>query len=184
MSPILVTGPARSGKSEWAERLALESGHAVTYIATAREDQEDAEWTARIEAHRRRRPAEWQSVCAPVDLTQAVAANDSPGHCLLVDSLGTWTANLLDRDDAAWQAAADSLIRRISDTAALVILVGEETAWGVIPAYPEGRLFRDRLGALIRRIGPMAAAAHLVTGGYALDLKRLGTPLDEPASGG
>ena len=41
---ILVTGPARSGKSEWAENLALESGKKVVYIATANENPHDLEW--------------------------------------------------------------------------------------------------------------------------------------------
>lgn len=173
-----MTGPARSGKSEWAERLAVESGRQVIYLATAREDPHDADWTARITAHRARRPAAWQTVCAPTDLPAAVAAHDNPSNCLLVDSLGTWTANLLELDDTAWHAEVDRLLQCLDAAAGQVILVGEETAWGVIPAYPLGRLFRDRLGSLIRRIGPKSAAAYLVTGGYALDLKRLGTPLD------
>ena len=47
----------------------------------------------------------------------------------------------------------------------------------MVPAYPLGRTFRDRLGYLVRRIGAISTQVYLVTGGYALDLKRLGTPL-------
>ncbi|MCF7983164.1 MAG: bifunctional adenosylcobinamide kinase/adenosylcobinamide-phosphate guanylyltransferase [Thiohalocapsa sp.] len=177
-SPVLVTGPARSGKSEWAERLALESGQAVVYIATARENPNDAEWSARISAHRARRPERWLTVCAPTGLAAAIDANDAPGQCLLVDSLGTWTANLVEEGDGAWRDEVSRLLRCLAAASGSVILVAEETAWGVIPAYPAGRIFRDRLGDLIRRIGPICGAAYLVTGGYALDLKRLGTPLD------
>jgi adenosylcobinamide kinase (EC 2.7.1.156) len=64
---LLVTGPARSGKSEWAERLAHESERSVIYIATAREDPDDADWMARIAAHRRRRPAHWSTLCVPTE---------------------------------------------------------------------------------------------------------------------
>ncbi|MEB3338441.1 MAG: bifunctional adenosylcobinamide kinase/adenosylcobinamide-phosphate guanylyltransferase, partial [Leptolyngbyaceae bacterium] len=53
---ILVTGPARSGKSEWAERLAIASHQSVIYVATASVDPTDLEWQARIEQHRLRRP--------------------------------------------------------------------------------------------------------------------------------
>lgn len=177
-APTLVTGPARSGKSEWAERLARESGCAVVYIATARENPSDADWCARIEIHRQRRPPDWLTVCAPVDLESAIETHDLTANCLLIDSLGTWTANLLDVDDHQWQARVERLLGCLARSSAHVILVAEETGWGVIPAYPIGRQFRDRLGGLIRRLGPRCSATYLVTGGFAVDLSRLGTPLD------
>ncbi|NJL69467.1 MAG: bifunctional adenosylcobinamide kinase/adenosylcobinamide-phosphate guanylyltransferase, partial [Microcoleus sp. SM1_3_4] len=36
-----------------------------------------------------------------------------------------------------------------------------------VPAYPAGRLFRDRLGNLIRQISAIADTVYLATGGYA-----------------
>ncbi|WP_242482353.1 bifunctional adenosylcobinamide kinase/adenosylcobinamide-phosphate guanylyltransferase [Thiocystis violacea] len=174
---VLVTGPARSGKSEWAERLAFESGLSVVYVATAREDRDDADWMARIEAHRMRRPADWLTRCVPTELEREILAHASPERCLLVDSLGTWVANLLELDDAAWADRVERLRRTLAQSAALVVLVAEETGWGVIPAYPIGRQFRDRLGNLVRRLGPECSTTYLVTGGHVLDLSRLGTPL-------
>jgi adenosylcobinamide kinase/adenosylcobinamide-phosphate guanylyltransferase len=48
---ILVTGPARSGKSEWAENLATRLGQQfnqpIIYMATAQEEPQDLEWQAR-----------------------------------------------------------------------------------------------------------------------------------------
>ncbi len=175
---ILVTGPARSGKSEWAERLARDCARAVVYVATALENPDDADWSARIEAHRCRRPPEWSTVCAPTELEIAIATHGDDTACLLVDSLGTWVANLIELDDSAWQARAERLLDSVAQTPAQIILVAEETAWGVIPAYPIGRLFRDRLGALIRLLGPRCSAVYLVTGGYAIDLARLGVPVE------
>ena len=180
----MVTGPARSGKSEWAERLAAASGRRVIYVATAREDPLDADWTARIAAHRRRRPADWETRCAPTDLTDTLAEADDADRCLLVDSLGTWVANCLEIDAPRWQARVDDLIGRLDAMSADCILVAEETGWGVIPSYPIGRQFRDRLGGLIRRLGPCCEAVYLVTGGHALDLRRLGRPLPPPAADG
>jgi adenosylcobinamide kinase/adenosylcobinamide-phosphate guanylyltransferase len=179
-----VTGPARSGKSEWAERLAMASGRCVIYVATAREDPQDADWTARIAAHRCRRPAHWETRCAPTELTRALADADDAERCLLVDSLGTWVANCLDVDALGWQARVEDLIERLGAMSADCILVAEETGWGVIPAYPVGRQFRDRLGGLVRRLGPGCEAVYLVTGGHALDLRRLGQPLPPPAADG
>lgn len=173
---ILVTGPARSGKSEWAEQLAAESGKAVTYVATAQSDPSDREWQTRIAQHQQRRPPDWKTVSVPVDLAtiiQVATASD----CLLIDSLGTWLANLIEQDESTWQQTSQALLDSLRQTISQVILVAEETGWGVVPAYPSGRTFRDRLGQLTRKIGAIANPVFLVTGGHVLNLSKLGTPL-------
>lgn len=175
---VLVLGAARSGKSEWAERLAHDHAGPVTYLATAREDPSDAEWCARIAAHQARRPPDWQTHDAPTELAAAIAGHAVEGRCVLVDSLGTWVANLLELDEDAWQDQVEALQQALATSAGLIVLVGEETGWGLVPADALARRFRDRLGALLRRLGPRCAATWLVVGGYALDLAQLGTPLD------
>jgi adenosylcobinamide kinase / adenosylcobinamide-phosphate guanylyltransferase len=97
--------------------------------------------------------------------------------CLLIDSLGTWVANLLDRSDDEWTELTQELLASLEASLATIAIVAEETGWGVVPAYPSGRLFRDRLGMLSRQIGTIADSVYLVTGGYALDLTKLGTKL-------
>ncbi|MEM7066846.1 MAG: bifunctional adenosylcobinamide kinase/adenosylcobinamide-phosphate guanylyltransferase [Cyanobacteria bacterium P01_B01_bin.77] len=173
---ILVTGPARSGKSEWAEHWAHQTQKNVVYIATSAVPSQDIEWQQRIAQHRQRRPASWQTKEVPVNLALAIQSADI-NSCLLVDSLGTWLANQLEQDDTLWQACLNELMAALECSPCDVILVAEETGWGVVPAYPLGRTFRDRLGYLVRRIGAIATQVYLITGGYALDLKHLGTPL-------
>ena len=173
---ILVTGPARSGKSEWAEHWAQQTQKSVVYIATSMVSTDDAEWQHRIEQHRKRRPTRWQTKEVPKKLVKAIQAADC-NDCLLVDSLGTWLANQLDQDETFWQQCVEELITVLNSPPCDVILVAEETGWGVVPAYPLGRIFRDRLGDLVRRISAIATQVYLVTGGYALDLKDLGKPL-------
>lgn len=173
---ILVTGPARSGKSEWAEYLAAQTSSGVIYIATSQEDPNDLEWQARLEKHRLRRPSHWQTLAIPVDLSSAIASSQ-PSHCLLVDSLGTWVANLLSQDDEQWQLTQQNLLTCLQTCANTIIFVAEETGWGVVPAYPIGRQFRDRLGNLTRQIGAIADQVYLITGGHVLDLSQLGKPL-------
>ncbi|GBF82771.1 bifunctional adenosylcobinamide kinase/adenosylcobinamide-phosphate guanylyltransferase [Aphanothece sacrum] len=173
---ILVTGAARSGKSEWAESLAQKSGKSVIYVATALENADDPEWQARLEKHRRRRPAQWQTLWVPYTLCNTLS-EILPPHCLLIDSLGTWVANGLDQDEMTWEQTTTQLINSLTQARVDVILVGEETGWGVVPAYPLGRTFRDRLGHLIRQIGGIADEVYLVTGGYALNVSCLGEKL-------
>jgi adenosylcobinamide kinase / adenosylcobinamide-phosphate guanylyltransferase len=169
----LVTGAARSGKSEWAEQLALATGLQIVYVATAKIDLTDREWQERIEQHRQRRPAQWQTIESAVNVAQIIT--EAPAaQCLLVDSLGTWVANFLEQPEEEWLLEQQQLLESLRNPAARVILVAEETGWGVIPVYELGRLFRDRLGSLIRQVGSIARPVYLVTGGHALNLSQLG----------
>ncbi len=183
-SIILVTGPARSGKSEWAERLATQTDLPVVYVATAQVDPSDPEWQQRIEAHRQRRSQQWQTVEAPTNLakTLQIQTSESRPQCLLIDSLGTWLANHLEQADAEWHHTQQNLLQTVQQIRQQshhrLLFVAEETGWSVVPAYPLGRLFRDRMGTLTRRLGAIADAVYLVAGGYALDLTQLGQPID------
>ncbi|MBE9008385.1 bifunctional adenosylcobinamide kinase/adenosylcobinamide-phosphate guanylyltransferase [Fortiea sp. LEGE XX443] len=173
---ILITGPARSGKSEWAEYLAQQSGKKVVYVATATENPADAEWQKRIQAHQQRRPQDWVTLAVPVELS-ATLADVKPDTCLLVDSLGTWVTNLLEQDEVSWQNNITEFLDTVQLVAADMVFVAEEVGWGVIPAYPLGRQFRDRLGSLVRQLSTVCDVVYLVTAGHVLNLSVLGTPL-------
>lgn len=175
---ILVTGAASSGKSEWAEHLAHQQKKSVIYIATAQTNQEDKEWCLKIEKHKRRRPKNWQLQEIPYNLDIAIK-NASPQTCLLIDSLGTWVANLLEKNEEDWQLIVTELVKNIKQTKTDLIFVAEETGWGVVPSYKSGRIFRDRLGKLIRHVGTISNYVYLVTGGYAINVALLGEKLIE-----
>ena len=177
----LVTGASRSGKSEWAETLAQQSNRSVIYVATAMVDSTDRDWQTRIIKHQQRRPKTWQTLFEPYKLAWVIR-NSLPQECLLIDSLGTWVANLLDLTDNSWVKVTDNLRESLTMTHSTIIFVGEETGWGIVPAYASGRLFRDRLGHLLRQIGSKADTVYLVTGGHAINLSVLGTPLSKMKS--
>ena len=176
----LISGPASGGKSRWAEHLASRSGLAVVYLATGPDLPGDSAWQERLERHRRRRPAGW--ACREVGGDVATALQQlEPGQVALVDSLGTWVAAHLDSAEAAWQHLTAALLVALECCAGPVLLVVEETGWGVVPASAAGGLFRQRLGELQQRLGQHADAAWLVLQGRALDLHRLGLPLPPDA---
>lgn len=173
---ILVTGPSRSGKSEWAENLAIQLQKSVIYIATATENPDDQEWQERIQKHKNRRPQDWMTLSVPLQLAATII--DIPNHnCILIDSLGTWVANCLEQEDLNWQETLVDLLQVVATAEADLLFVAEETGWGVVPAYPIGRKFRDRLGALVRQLATICDTVYLVTGGYVLNLSLLGVPL-------
>ncbi len=189
---ILVTGPVRSGKSRFAERLAGEAAVGVTYVATAAADANDSEWSARLEHHRRRRPQHWNVVetasGSNIDLYE-VLKNPPDNGVLLVDSLGTWLADrmsgahpeLLDQPSALETAAEHDcalLVRALlASPAKLIVVVGEETGWGIVPEHRSGRIFRDVLGRLQQEVAAHAERAYLTIDGIAIDLRAIGEPV-------
>jgi len=174
----LVTGATRSGKSEWAEHLARRSQKNVIYIATATRYPDDAEWEARLQKHSDRRPEDWQVLEVPIELAQTILELASnPSNYILVDSLGTWLANLLEESEESWLKIENELLESIQLCAVDITFVSEEVGWGIVPEYKLGRTFRDRLGGLSRKIGAISDAVYLVTGGYAVNLTQIGERL-------
>ena len=155
----LVLGGARSGKSEFAERLAGAMPQPVVYIATA-DASGDEDFAARIAAHRARRPAEWGTIEAGPDLAAAVG---SVAGSVLVDSLGTWVARLTD-----FGADAEKLCAALSSHDGDVVVVSEEVGMGVHPSTEVGGRFRDALGALNQAVARISADVYLVVAGRAL----------------
>ncbi|MFC4906810.1 bifunctional adenosylcobinamide kinase/adenosylcobinamide-phosphate guanylyltransferase [Actinomadura gamaensis] len=166
----LVLGGSRSGKSAEAE-LRLLARPDVTYVATGVGDPADAEWTARIEAHRERRPSWWRTV-ETTDLARALASADG---AVLVDGIGSWVAAAMDETDA-WDDPSrvrrklDELVEAWRSTAAYVVAVSDEVGMSLVPTTPVGRAFRDVLGTLNQRLAAESEEVALVVAGRVLDL--------------
>lgn len=188
----LVTGPTRSGKSRFAESLAAQTGKSVVYVATARRDPNDAEWSARLNDHRARRPAHWatlETAATGCDLARAVAVAGSD-DVLVIESLGTWLAALADDvvvdSEAVDAVALEALLRERSrelvdacaNSLAELIVVSEQTGWGIVPVYASARVFSSVLGRLTTTLARMAGHSYLVVSGFALDLRANATYLD------
>jgi nicotinate-nucleotide--dimethylbenzimidazole phosphoribosyltransferase len=186
MRRTLVLGGARSGKSAHAEGL-LAGDQPVTYVATARRDPTDAEWSARIAAHIARRPSSW-TTREPDNLAAILIEGKPDDPPLLVDDLATWLTGVLD-DTGGWdgdltkaRAECAQLVDAVRKCRAELVLVSAEVGLGVIPSTPSGRLFRDELGALNAAIADHCTDVMLVVAGQPLRLKHLeGIPVaDDP----
>ena len=180
----LVLGGARSGKSEWAERLATALPPPVTYLATALPtvgatavadgiepaDPEfaDPDFAARIEAHRLRRPPSWQTLEAGADLVGGLGA---VAGSVLVDSLGTWVAGR-----PGFEVDAPELCAALRARTGSTVLVSDEVGLGVHPYTAAGGRFRDALGLVNRAVADVADEAWLVVAGRALLLGPPGQP--------
>jgi adenosylcobinamide kinase/adenosylcobinamide-phosphate guanylyltransferase len=173
-----ILGGARSGKSAYAERLAVDSGLPVTYVATARTDdtEGDTEFAARVEQHRERRPAHWALVEAPLDLAGVLRELDHEGHVVLIDCLTLWLANLLFPADGSTpdgpplQAFSD-FDAALSNVRGKVIVVSNEIGLGVVPMGSVTRLYVDELGRLNQRVATASTHVTMMVAGLPLVLK-------------
>lgn len=166
----LVLGGVRSGKSRLAEQLAIDSGMKVTYIATAIAG--DAAMAQRIEAHKKRRPYEWQLVEEPLYLANTLVEHAGDDQCLLVDCLTLWLTNCLIHDDKAlFGQQRELLIDRISVLPGRIILVSNETSMGITPMGELSRRFCDEAGQLHQDIATISDRVILTVAGLPHFLK-------------
>lgn len=163
----LVVGGARSGKSAFAERLITATDRPRRYIATA--EAWDDEMRARIARHRDGRGAAWTTVEAPLDLAAALAQAQSD-EAVLVDCATLWLTNhlLADHDLCA---ETERLVHALAACHAPVVIVSNETGWGIVPENALARRFRDEQGRLNQRLAAEAAFVVTVIAGLPLVLK-------------
>ncbi len=171
MSLVVLLGGARSGKSRLAVEVGLRFGGDVVFVATA--EARDEEMAERIARHRQERPASWQLVEEPRELAAVEALSPERPELVIVDCLPLWLSNLLERgasdDEALEQAAA--VAWRARERPGPVIVVTNEVGFGVVPATPLGRRFRDLLGGVNRLFVGESERALLVVAGRALRLE-------------
>lgn len=166
----LILGGARSGKSRLAEKLAHDSGLAVTYIATAQ--AQDGEMAQRIAEHRTRRPAHWNSIEEPLALASTLQQHAAHDRCLLVDCLTLWLTNLLlhsEADTFAHERAA--LLNVLPVLPGKIILVSNETGMGVVPMGELTRRYCDEAGWLHQELAQRCDNVLLTVAGLPMILK-------------
>jgi adenosylcobinamide kinase/adenosylcobinamide-phosphate guanylyltransferase len=177
-----IMGGARSGKSTYAEKLALAHKGKVTYIATA--EALDDEMAARIEKHKKTRPGEWETREIPYDLAAALRENPIDADVVLLDCLTLLVSNLLLKhspDDEgideealneAGMAEMEGLFSIIEDSKAEWIIVSNEVGLGLVPPYPLGRAYRDLLGRLNQAVAARADEVYFMAAGIAMPMHR------------
>ncbi|MDH5485084.1 MAG: bifunctional adenosylcobinamide kinase/adenosylcobinamide-phosphate guanylyltransferase [Gammaproteobacteria bacterium] len=166
----LILGGARSGKSQYAQQQAIDSGLQVVYVATAQAG--DAEMRARIEQHKNNRPSDWQLVEEPIRLADVLQQQDGPGRCLLVDCLTLWLTNLLCHDDPSlYEYERDRLLTLLPGLQASVLLVSNEVGQGIVPLGELNRRFVDEAGWLHQALAAQSERVVWIMAGLPQVLK-------------
>lgn len=165
----LILGGARSGKSVFGEKLALNKDSKPIYIFTAQSF--DKEMDERIRIHKdRRKKQPWQDVEATINLPSAISELSKKQKVILVDCLSLWLTNLIinerniDRDITEF---LDALEKSLSD----VILVSSEVGLGIVPDNEMSRKFRDHLGSLHQRVAAISETVIMMVAGIPMIVK-------------
>jgi len=164
---ILVTGGARSGKSSFAEKRTKQLGSSLMYIATS--EIIDLEMENRVAEHQARRGSEWQTLHAPLKLTEALSEIDGKGPCL-VDCLTIWLNNLIFHNEDTIVATKE-LIKVLEQRSDPVVLVTNEVGSGIVPENALARRFRDEAGRINQIISEVADEVYLSVSGIPLQIK-------------
>jgi len=164
----LVLGGQRSGKSRYAESLMPADGRQVTYIATAIAN--DDAMRERIRAHREQRPGHWRTVECQGDLAGDLAANDAPDAWQLVDCLTLWLTGLID-DEVGARHGIDRLVDTLPRLKCSVVLVSNETGFGVVPMDAISRRFVDLAGRMNQDVAAVCRRVVFTAAGLPLHLK-------------
>lgn len=171
---ILITGGQRSGKSNYAERLALSLSEHPMYIATAR--VWDDEMRRRVSKHQERRGPCWQTIEQDLDLWHI----DIGGGVALIDCVTNWCTNryldmcgpdgaLPDVDDVYKELTAD--FDRFTAQDGTFIFVTNEIGSGGISDNAMMRQFTDLQGWINQYIASKSDEVVLMVSGIPVNIK-------------
>ena len=183
MKSVLIIGGARSGKSRFAQELAVKQGGSVLFVATATAG--DDEMARRIKQHRKERPADWNTLEATAGLGKRIPAEDRQSQTVIVDCITLLVNNIFSRFshqgeqsdegqiEQAVTAEIEELIECIARLDSSFIIVTNELGMGLVPPDPVARLYRDILGKANQMIAEASDEVYLMMAGIPVKIKQV-----------
>ena len=178
----LILGGARSGKSNFAQELALKSGKPVLFVATATAG--DEEMRQRIEEHRKARPATCSTLEATTHLGSQITNNIGKTQTVIIDCITLLLNNILlqhspDIDgEINARKVEKEVIAELGELADCIskvnvdfIIVTNEVGLGLVPADSTSRLYRDLLGKANQILAKRVDEVYLMVAGIPLRIK-------------
>lgn len=166
----LITGGERSGKSRFAQEMAMKETPTPVYLATAR--VWDDEFRLRIERHRRDRGEQWTTI----EEEKFLSRHELAGRTVVIDCVTLWLTNFFC--DAGNDCPLDDILReareefdRFTRHAAHYIFVSNEIGMGGVPIDPVQRRFTDLQGWMNQYIAARADEVVLMVSGIPVGVK-------------
>jgi adenosylcobinamide kinase/adenosylcobinamide-phosphate guanylyltransferase len=165
---ILITGGRRSGKSRYAQEIALSLSAHPVYLATSR--VWDDEHLKRIERHKAERTQEWVNL----EEDKKLGRHRIEGKTVLIDCLTLWATNYFfdlqsDTDKALAELKAEFDI--FTEQEAQFIFVTNEIGMGEIPQNEIQRKFSDLQGWINQYVAAKANEVYLMVSGVPVRIK-------------
>ena len=173
---ILILGGARSGKSQFAQKLAAEFSNRVLFVATGEAGDEDMH--SRIEEHKKSRPRTWHTLEAPVKIGERIPEQIGNADVVIIDCITMLISNLLvgEEDDKYKEKQVtteiDQLIKCMDKLEVTFILVSNEVGLGLVPESRLGRFYRDLLGRANQLLAQHADEVYIMMAGIPVEVKR------------
>ena len=165
---IVITGGQSSGKSSYAQKLALSLSSNPVYLATSR--VWDEEHRARIVRHQADRGPEWTNL----EEEKFLSKHNLAGRVVLVDCVTLWATNFFFDNKADVALSLSQLkteFEKLTSQDATFIFVTNEIGLGGISADELQRKFTDLQGWFNQHIAGIAGKVILMTSGIPLVLK-------------
>jgi len=182
LKTILITGGARSGKSHFAQELALKSGKKVLFVATA--EAGDEEMRQRIREHQLSRPQVWGTLEVTIHVGNEILNKAGGAEVIIIDCITMLVNNIFNRyaDRTTEQIDAalvdgevtreiGNLVDCFKSLDASFIIVTNEVGTGLVPANPIDRLYRDLLGKANRLLAERVDEVYLMVAGLPVLVK-------------
>lgn len=168
MKVILITGGCRSGKSDYAEQMALSLSPNPVYVATARIWDQD--FALRVERHKARRATRWTNIEEETNIGRF----DFTGRVVLVDCLTLWATNFFfdtNSDPDTCLAAMKSEFDKMVSHDATYIFVTNEIGLGGISDNELQRRFTDLQGSINQYVAARADEVIMMLSGIPVKIK-------------
>lgn len=165
---ILIIGGARSGKSTYGERLALQLSDNPVYVATAR--VWDEEFRVRVLHHQERRKERWINI----EEEKVLSRHDLVGKVILIDCVTLWTTNYfydLKSDVDASLLAVKGEFDKFTSQDATFIFITNELGNGGVSENELQRKFTDLMGWVNQYIASCADEIIMMVCGIPVKIK-------------
>ena len=163
-----ITGGQRSGKSSYAQELALIRSKNPVYLATSRIWDEDHK--KRIERHKADRGHEWENI----EEEKAISAHNFESKTVLIDCITLWLTNLFYDNKSDVDKTLEEAKKELHDLFqqnAKFIIISNEIGMGGHAANEIMLKFTDLQGWINQYIAKQANEVYLMVSGLPLKVK-------------
>ncbi len=181
---VLVTGGARSGKSNFAESLCTKQNNKTAYIATS--IPFDDEMKNRVKKHQQSRPSDWKTYEIYEDIFSIIEELNLNHNTVIMDCVTLMVNNLMftygiDVDNATSEQLNEleeyiknqtiKLLEEVKKTDLYFVIVSNEIGMGIVPENKLSRIYGDFVGRANQLIAKYSDEVYFVVSGIPMKVK-------------